>query len=265
MRWKMKAIMGLIKFILKILAVIAALVVFFAGIVLAMFYFSNPKYYTSFIEKTFVEGTGQKIKIMGDVELKPGKKLETTFNHSIITLKAHIGDVKVMTRNLYLAIPWNALFSRQFEKAPMRADQVIVELVKDEKVISTYSASSVSVKIERTCCNLEFKDLKMAMKQGDLEGNITIVPSEQSLKVIGNLHAKSWKIDTPIDPKKKTVAFEGVKDLTGSIIFTIDTLHTPQGEMHNVEGVIDLGAERLTIQSSHVILSSSYSIKNLVK
>lgn len=263
----MKIIIALIKFILKILLILVGIAIFFSGIFLAMLYFSTPQYYTGFIEKAFVEGTGQQLKITGNIELKPGKKIETTLNSSVMTVKTNIGDVKIHTRNLYLAIPWDAVFNHKFDQTPIRASQVIIEIIKNEKVLSTYMASSVEAQIERSCCDVQFKDLKLVTKEGDLDGNIKVTPSDRTLKVTGNLHAKTWTINNPIDPKKKTLTFEGIKDLEGTIVFTIDTLHTPQGDMHNVEALIDLGAKSLTIQSSHVILSSSQFTeqKTLVK
>lgn len=253
----MKVILTVIKFIFKIIAVFIAITAVFAGIIIAMLSFSNPRYYTEIFEKAFIQGTGQQLKITGDMTLKPGKALETTINSSIMTVKTKMGDVKIITQNLFVGIPWSIIFERNFENGVMRADQVIVEIVKDAKVVSTYSAFSVATNMKRTCCDLQLNDLKLTTKEGDLSGQLILSPLEKGVKVTGKLHAKSWTLNKPVDPKKKVITFEGIKDLEGVVVFMIDVLHTPQGEMHNAEAVIDLGAKTLTIQSSHVNLTAS--------
>lgn len=253
----MKVIMTVIKFFFKIIAILLLIVLFLVGVTAAMLYFSDPRYYTSFIEKTFVQQTGQELKITGGLTFKVGKQLEARLNSSVLTIKTNAGNVKVMTQNLLLGIPWNTLWDRKFEDSLMRADQIIVEVLEEAKVISTYSIFSVATKIKRTARDIELNDLKLMTKQGDLSGQVKITQLEKSLRITGALHAKSWTLDKPVDPKKKVITFEGIKNLEGVMTFMVDVLHTPQGEMHNVEAVIDLGAKTLTIQSSHVNLTAA--------
>lgn len=253
----MKITITLIKFFLKILLILTGVVLFFVGIFFAMLYFSTPKYYTEFVEKVFTQGTGQQLRITGDIELKPRKKLETTFNSSVMIIKTKNIDTKIITQNLYLAVPWTTLFNQNFNQTPIRASEMIIEIIKNGKTATTYVVSSIAAQIEKSCCDVQFKDFILVTKEGDLSGNIKITPSNQNLTVTGNLHAKIWKLNQTIDPKKKKITFEGIDNLKGIMVFTIDTLQTPQGDMHNVEALVDLGAKSLTIRSSHVILSSS--------
>lgn len=246
---------------MKMLLILIGVVLFFASIFFLMLYFSTPKYYTEFIEKVFAEGTGQQLRITGDIELKPRKKLETTFNSGVMGIKTKNIDTKIIMQNLYLAVPWTTLFNQNFNQTPIRASQMIIEIIKNGKTASTYTVSSIVAQIEKSCCDVQFKDFSLVTKEGDLFGNIKITPSNQNLIVTGDLHAKTWKLNKSIDPKKKTITFKGIDNLEGTLVFTIDTLLTPQGEMHNVEAQVDLGAKSLTIQSSHVILSSSYLSK----
>ena len=90
----MKILMKIIKFFLKLIAILVALTIFFSGVFLAMIYFSDRDYYTSIVEKEFIESTGQKLVVTGDMNFKPGKYLNATFTDSTITLVTNIGNIE---------------------------------------------------------------------------------------------------------------------------------------------------------------------------
>lgn len=250
----MKILMKIIKFFLKLIAILVALTIFFSGVFLAMIYFSDRDYYTSIVEKEFIESTGQKLVVTGDMNFKPGKYLNATFTDSTITLVTNIGNIDFMTKKLYLGVPWISLFRQKIDKAPFEATQIHVKINQDKKLKFEYQAPYLFANIERTCCELWFKDIKLTANEGDLTGNIKIVPEKTQLRLSGALHAKKWTLAKPIDPKTKILNFESERDLIGTVDFNIDSLQTPQGEMNNVEALIDFGAKILTIKSSHVIL-----------
>lgn len=107
----MKMLWALIKGILKIILVLVSITLIFCVIFLTMIYFSSPEQYTQIVERGFVQGTGQKIKIKGGVEFRPSKTLNTTFNDSTVKIESKIGTISISAARLYMPLPWSFLFT----------------------------------------------------------------------------------------------------------------------------------------------------------
>lgn len=241
-----KTIIGkIIRTIFKIVGWVIAINIFALSMLAAMIYFSQPIQYNEWIEQGFAQTTGQKMKIIGDVNFAISKTLHATFNNTVLTLNTSAGKVDIQVKYMEMDVSWLDLLRQKVNDVSLRANDL---------VINTVMLTTLSCTFQRTCCDVTVPTFEAVLPKGKLTGNIKVQFLEPAWKVEGKILAPTWTL--PQMPKNAIVAFSlpGLTKITGTLDFQADTLHTPQGVLQHATGLIDLGKKTLTIQSKHAIL-----------
>lgn len=246
----MKVLWSVIKWVAKILLVLGAILLFTSLVFISMVYFSSPAQYVQVIEKGFIQATGQNIVVNGGVEFKPTKTLNTTFRNSTFTIESKAGTLIASAARLYIAVPWNVMFTQDIKFDTVEGQNINVKVVKNEKTEEEFNIIALSSNIEKDCCELKLNNITLLSKEGEASGALTVKLAEPVLKVSGTMTSQKWSLDKDLDQTLKTYTFKGVNDIEGEIKFHIETLVLPKEQLKSVEAVLDLKAKTFKIIST---------------
>lgn len=227
----MKFLYQLFKYIITFFVVLLSIGLVCIALFFSAFYFFEPNQSKSYIEAMFRDTTGQKLNLVGSVEIELIPQAKFTFNDALVEIKVNERRIPIAIKKLTFQMNWHSIFSGRVNINAFKAQNVIVE----KSVIKEISGDLTS-RISHLSTNFTAK-----WERGDLSGNIKIDLMQKQPLITGKLKSTQW-IFSSISPN----SFDGFNI---KMDYHIDNLMIQNVKISNAEFNINKENQKLDIQS----------------